>query len=126
MRCLKRMAFLLGITGLAVILCACATTTPTSLDEVMKDPGRYRGQRVSVAGVVTYSGSVAGRGLYRIGDGQAELWVASKSGVPRKGTRVLVDGRIRDMYDVRGLPVRLPDSVASGVVLVESSREIAD
>ena len=37
-----------------------------------------------------------------------------------------LDGRIHDMYDVRGLPLPLPDSVASGVVLLESSREIAD
>ena len=72
----------------------------------MKDPGRYRGRHVSVAGMVTYSGSLAGRGLYRIVDGEAELWVASKSGVPRKGTCVLVTGRIYDAYDVRGLPLR--------------------
>ena len=76
-----------------------------------------------MAGMVTYSGSIAGRGLYRIGDGEAELWVASKSGVPRKGTSVLVTGRIYDAYDVRGLPLPLPSSVANGVLLLESSRE---
>ena len=50
------------------LMAGCAATT-TSLNEVMKDPGRYRGKNVSVAGVVTYSGSISGRGLYRIGDG---------------------------------------------------------
>jgi hypothetical protein len=100
---------------------ACATTS-TSLNEVMKDPGRYRGRDVSVAGMVTYSGSLAGRGLYRIGDGEDELWVASKSGVPGKGTYVTVTGRIYDAYDVRGLPLPLPSSVANGVLLLESSR----
>lgn len=89
----------------------------------MKDPGRYRGRHVSVTGMVTYSGSLAGRGLYRIVDGEAELWVASKSGVPRKGTCVLVTGRIYDAYDVRGLPLPLPSSIANGVLLLESSRE---
>jgi hypothetical protein len=103
------------------LMSACATTS-TSLNEVMKDPGRYRGRHVSVAGMVTYSGSVAGRGLYRIADGEAELWVASESGVPRKGTRVIVAGRIYDAYDVRGLPLPLPSSVANGVILLESSR----
>jgi hypothetical protein len=109
----------LGVFSLAAVS-ACATTF--SLDEVMKDPGRYRGRRVMVAGVVTTSGSVAGRGLYRIRDGESQLWVASESGVPAKGTRVLVSGRIYDAYDVRGLPLPMPDSLASGVVLVESSR----
>jgi hypothetical protein len=114
-----RLAALL-LSSLALIS-ACATTS-TSLNEVMKDPGRYRGRPVSVAGMVTYSGSIAGHGLYRIGDGEAELWVASKSGVPRKGTRVIVAGRIYDAYDVRGLPLPLPSSVANGVLLLESSR----
>ena len=88
----------------------------------MKDLGRYRGKNVTVAGLVTYSGSISGRGLYRIGDGDAELWVASTSGVPEKGTRVIVAGRIYDAYDVRGLPLPLPSSVANGVLLLESSR----
>jgi hypothetical protein len=102
------------------LMAGCVATT--SLNEVMKDPGRYRGKNVSVAGVVTYSGSISGRGLYRIGDGEAELWVASTSGVPQKGTRVIVAGRIYDAYDVRGLPLPLPSSVAHGVFLLESSR----
>jgi hypothetical protein len=44
-----------------------------SLNEVMKGPARYRGQGVTVGGVVTYSGPLAGRGLYRIKDGEAQL-----------------------------------------------------
>jgi hypothetical protein len=114
-----RLAALL-LSSLA-LMAGCAAPS-TSLNEVMKDPGRYRGKNVSVAGVVTYSGSLSGRGLYRIGDGEAELWVASTSGVPQKGTRVTVAGRIYDGYDVRGLPLPLPSSVANGVLLLESSR----
>ena len=114
-----RLAALL-LSSLALIA-GCASTS-ISLNEVMKDPGRYRGKDVSVAGLVTYSGSISGRGLYRIGDGEAELWVASTSGVPQKGTRVIVAGRIYDAYDVRGLPLPLPGSFANGVLLLESSR----
>jgi hypothetical protein len=111
----------LGIVTLAAIS-ACATAS--SIDEVMKDPGRYRGRRVTVSGLVTTSGSIAGRGLYRITDGDSYLWVASESGAPTKGARVLVDGRIHDAYDLRGLPLPLPNAVANGVVLVERSRAI--
>jgi len=114
-----RLAALL-LSSLA-LMAGCAATS-TSVNDVMKDPGRYRGKNVTVAGVVTYSGSISGRGLYRIGDGEAELWVASTSGVPQKGTRVIVAGRIYDAYDVRGLPLPLPSSVANGVLLLESSR----
>jgi hypothetical protein len=113
-------ALLLGVASLAVTA-ACATTS-MSLNELVKDPGHYRGRYVSVSGVVTRSGSIAGHGLYRIEDGEAALWVASKSGVPTNGTWVLVDGRIYDLYDVRGLPLPLPATVASGVVLLETSR----
>ncbi len=111
----------LSIVTLAAIS-ACATAS--SLDEVMKDPGRYRGLRVMVSGLVTASGSIAGRGLYRITDGDSQLWVASESGAPTKGPRVLVDGRIYDAYDLRGLPLPLPDAVANGVVMLERSRAI--
>jgi hypothetical protein len=114
---------LLGLVTLAAIS-ACATAS--SLDAVMKDPGRYRGRRVMVSGFVTASGSIAGRGLYRITDGDSHLWVASESGAPTKGARVLVDGRIHDTYDLRGLPLPLPDAVANGVVLLERSRAIDD
>ena len=114
-----RLAALL-LSSLA-LMAGCAATS-TSVNDVMKDPGRYRGKNVSVAGVVTYSGSLSGRGLYRIGDGEAELWVASTSGVPQKGTRVIVAGRIYDAYDVRGLPLPLPSSVANGVLVLESPR----
>jgi hypothetical protein len=115
-------ALLLTVASL-LLTTACATTS-MSLNELMKDPGQYRGRYVSVSGVVTHSGSIAGHGLYRIQDGEAGLWVASKSGVPANGTLVIVDGRIYDMYDVRGLPLPLPATVASGIVLLETSRAI--
>jgi hypothetical protein len=117
-------ALLLGVASLAVTA-ACATTS-MSLNELMKDPGQYRGRYVSVSGVVTHSASIAGHGLYRIRDGEAALWVASKSGVPTNGTWVMVDGRIYDIYDVRGLPLPLPAPVAGGVVLLETSRTTED
>jgi hypothetical protein len=113
---------LLSVACLAVTA-ACATTS-ISLNELMKDPAPYRGRSVSVTGVVTRSRSIAGYGLYRIENGEAALWVASKSGAPSQGTSVTVDGRIYDVYDVRGLPLPLPATVANGVMLLEASRAI--
>lgn len=115
-------ALLLSVASLS-LTAACATSW-MSLPELMSDPGRYHGRSVRVGGVVTNSGSIAGHGLYRIADGDAALWVASKSGVPSKGTCVIVDGKIYDMYDVRGLPLPLPAAVGRGVMLLETSRAI--
>jgi hypothetical protein len=115
-------ALLLSVASLS-LTAACATSS-MSLPELMSDPGRYHGRYVRVGGVVTYSGSIASHGLYRIEDGDAALWVASKSGVPSKGMCVIVDGRIYDIYDLRGLPLPLPAAVGSGVMLLETSRAI--
>ena len=117
-----RLPALLLSVGCLLLTAACATTS-VSLNELMKDPGRYRGRSVSVTGVVTQSASIAGHGLYRIKDGDAALWVASKSGAPSKGVGVTVDGKIYDIYDVRGLPLPLPAAVGSGVMLLETSRQ---
>jgi hypothetical protein len=115
-------ALLLSVASVSLVA-ACATSS-MSLPELMSDPGRYHGRYVRVGGVVTYSGSIASHGLYRIEAGDAALWVASKSGVPSKGMCVIVDGRIYDIYDVRGLPLPLPAAVGSGVMLLETSRAI--
>jgi len=47
------------------------------------------------------------------------VWVVSRSGVPRKGARVKVTGKVRDAYDIGGI-VKLPDVVANGLVVMES------
>jgi hypothetical protein len=48
--------------------------------------------------------------------------VKSTQGVPKPGTVARVTGRIYDAYDVRGMPLPLPDAVRNGVILIESSR----
>jgi hypothetical protein len=54
---------------------------------------------VTVKGEVTQSVSVLGHGTYKIQDGNGSLWVVSTKGVPRKGARVKVTGKIRDVAD---------------------------
>jgi hypothetical protein len=54
--------------------------------------------------------------------------VISKTGVPRQGARIQVKGTIRDTVNLGELgPIlRLPDSVRSGVVMIESDRKVKD
>ena len=79
-------------------------------------------------GTVTESASVLGRGAYRISDGDQSLLVITSGGAPRKGARVSVSGRVQEGYDLGFLAnvLKLPNSVQSGVVLIESSHKARD
>ena len=106
-----------------VAVCLSAACASTSINKVLADPSRYRNNDVTVSGSVVDSFSVADHGAYRIEDKTGQLWVVSTKGVPRTGARVSVTGTIRDAYNLGNLAgrINLPSSVASGLVMVESS-----
>jgi len=99
-----------------------------SINDLLADPAKYRNQSVTVRGTVEESASVLGRGAYRITDRGQGLWVATTSGAPRKGARVEVKGRLQDGYDLSafGGLIKLPSTLQSGLVLVESSHKARD
>ncbi len=111
---------------MALVGTACATTR--SINQVLADPARYNNETITVRGTVDQSVSVAGRGAYRIADGDQGLWVVTSTGAPRRGARVDVTGRLQDGYDVSafGVVLQLPGGLASGLVLVESSHKARD
>jgi hypothetical protein len=113
------------LLGLWVLLACSACAAKVTVDQVMTDPGRYRGKKVVVTGVVDKPMAVAGHGVYRINNGNAHLWVQTTQGVPRPGTTAQVTGRIYDAFDMRGMPLPLPDAVREGMVLIESSRDVS-
>ncbi len=116
---LARIAGVLGLASLPLLLVACEQR---SINEIMANPHRYTRREVGVVGRVVQSYSVLGRGAYQLDDGTGKLWVVSvgDKGVPRKGARVAVRGKIRDGFDL-GSIVKLPEAVSSGLVLEESS-----
>jgi len=105
--------------SLGLALAGCATK---SINHIMAEPSRYANREVTVRGTVTRSASVLGRGTYQIDDGTGTLWVVSKKGVPRKGARVKVTGKIRDVVDL-GSVIALPPEVGSGLVMTESKHK---
>jgi hypothetical protein len=117
---MKRQAIRAATLGLLLICSACASNV--TLKEVMADPGRYRGKTVELTGLVDNPLAVAGYGVYRITEGDEHVWVRTTKGVPKAGTVARVTGRIYDAYDVRGMPVPLPNTLRKGVILLESSR----
>ena len=112
------------VLGTTLLLVGCAT----SINQLLADPAKYRNRSVTVRGTVDQSASVMGRGAYRITDGDQGLWVVTSSGAPRKGARVNVTGRLQDGYDLSafGNVIKLPGSLQSGLVLVESSHNARD
>jgi len=103
--------------GMVLLLTGCERA---KIGEIVADPGRYADREVGVVGTVAQSYSVLGRGVYQVDDGSGKLWVVSEKGVPRKGARVGVKGKIRDGFDLGSL-VRLPEPLQSGLVMIESS-----
>jgi hypothetical protein len=113
------------VFGVMLLVAGCGAT---SINQVLADPGRYRNQSVTVHGTVDESVSILGRGAYRITEGDQHLWVVTNAGGPRKGARVDVTGRVQEGYDLSafGNAIKLPGSLQSGVVLVESSHKARD
>ena len=113
------------VVGFALVAAGCATK---SINQLLADPAKYRNESVTVRGTVDQSASVMGKGAYRITDGDQGLWVVTSSGAPRKGARVDVTGRLQDGYDLSafGGAIKLPGSLQSGLVLIESSHKARD
>jgi hypothetical protein len=106
-------------SGLLLVACE-----QKSINQILADPHRYAHREVGVIGNVVQSYSVLGRGAYQIDDGTGKLWIVSYNGqgVPRKGARVGVKGKIQDGFDL-GTLVKLPEVVSSGLVMIESTHK---
>lgn len=106
----------------AVVLAGCGAK---SINQVLADPAKYRNTTITVRGTVAESASIMGRGAYRLTDGGQGLWVITTGGAPRTGARVNVTGRLQDGYDLSGFGriLKLPESLQSALVLIESSHE---
>jgi hypothetical protein len=113
---------------LLALACVAAACGAMSINELLADPAKYRNRSVTVRGTVAETASIAGRGAYRLTDGNQGLWVVTTSGAPRRGARVTVTGKLEEGYDLSGLGsvLRLPGSLQSGLVLVESDRKARD
>ena len=104
----------------AFVGAACAAR---SVNDVMADPGRYRNRDVNVAGEVTESVGVLGKGFFKLQDEGGSLWVYTSRGLPRKGARVSSKGTIRDLASIDSVPESIRQAVGSGLLLVESDRK---
>ena len=114
-----------GVWTVFVLALLAAGCGAKSINQVLADPAKYRNSTITVRGTVAESASVLGRGAYKLADGDQGLWVVTTGGAPRKGARVDVTGRLQDGYDLGALggALKLPGSLQSGLVLIESSHK---
>ena len=119
-----RSAGLTMVAASAILSTACATK---SINSVLADPARYRDREVTVEGTVVESFGVVNRGAYLLEDRSGRLWVVAERGTPRNGASVKARGRIREGFNLGSLGdlIKVP-GVASGLVLIESSRDASD
>jgi hypothetical protein len=105
---------LAGVMGLSSLGCA-----RTTVARILAEPQRYtRRGDVGLRGDVLESMSLLGHGAYKLDDGTGTIWVVSSHGVPRRGARVKVNGRIRDVVDISTI-MKLPEQIGSGLVMQE-------
>ena len=96
----RRVHFLIAVLlGLALVACE-----RNKIGDINADPGSYKGKEVQIAGEVTQSIGVLGKGVYQVNDGTGSLWVYSDSrGVPSKGAHVGVKGTIVPTFTFLGI-----------------------
>jgi hypothetical protein len=96
---MARTSLLASFALAAALAGGCALST-RSIADIQQYPGRFEHKNVTVEGTVTSSigGSFLPVQIYRISDGTGELTVISNDvrGVPRKGARVRVKGRVEE------------------------------
>ena len=114
----RRSGLLLLVGAVSLSALGCAGTT---ISKILAEPQRYthRGD-VGLSGDVTESMSFLGHGAYKLDDGTGTIWVISQHGVPRKGARVKVNGKIRDVVDL-GTIIKLPQQIGSGLVMTDAT-----
>jgi hypothetical protein len=90
MRSRRHLLTLVALTVFFLVAC-----DATKISDINMDPGRYAGKDVTIAGEVVDSYGLLGQGAFEVDDGTGRLWVLSSGfGVPAKGARVGVTGRV--------------------------------
>ena len=97
---LKKTAVFLVLISATLLLTACPSQTRIS--KINANPDHYRGKEVGIAGRVTDSYGALGAGAYEIDDGSGRIWVATKHGVPSRGSHVGAKGYVRNGFSFNG------------------------
>jgi len=95
------------------LLAGCA---PMTIARINQEPSRFQNRTVRVDGTVVTSVGILGIGGYQIDDGTGKIYVLSRTGVPSRGSRVAVTGKVVSGAEVLGWPF--------GTAIREHSHEV--
>jgi hypothetical protein len=94
----RKLILIPAVVG-ALLLAACGSV---KIGRINADPTRYQNKTVRVTGTVTQSMGVLGTGGYQVQDDSGKIYVISSTGVPSKGSRVTVKGRVQSGVNILG------------------------
>lgn len=84
-----------------MLLAACPPRT--TIEHINRDPGRYAGREVTIAGRVSGAFGAMGTGVFQLDDGTGRMWVYSQDfGVPGKDARIAVTGIVQQGFAFGG------------------------
>jgi len=109
---LRKTAAFVVLIGATLLFTACPSQT--TISKINRNPDHYRGKEVAIAGRVTDSYGAMGVGAYEIDDGTGRIWVASRLGVPSRGSHVGAKGYVHNGFNFAGR--------SFGTVLEETDR----
>ena len=96
-----RFGAVLLVIAVGLLLAGCPPQV--SIAKLDRDPGRYAGKEVTIAGRVTDSYGAMGRGVFLVDDGTGAMWVLTgRYGVPGAGAKVAVTGHIEQGFSFGG------------------------
>lgn len=98
---MKHIAWI-AILAAALLSTACGSV---KIGRINADPSRFRNQTVHVTGSVVTSVGLLGTGGYQIEDDTGKIFVITRSGVPSRGSRVTVTGKVMPGVEVLGQAV---------------------
>ncbi len=99
----RKSRIVLAALPVLVTLFLAGCPTRTSIADINRDPGRYSGKEVTIAGRVSDSMGALGTGAFQVDDGTGRMWVISENyGVPANDAKVSVTGRIQQGFSFGG------------------------
>ncbi len=87
-------AALLGVA----LAWGCAALFATKIGDIQKEPGRWDGRTVTIAGKVTGTHNLLVVKYYQVDDGTGEIAVVTNSALPNEGDHVRVKGRVEQAF----------------------------
>ena len=98
---LQKFAFTASLAIATLSLAGCPS--PTSIADINRDPGKYAGKEITIAGTASDSFGAMGNGIFRVEDGSGNIWVFSQNfGTPGNGAKVAVTGRVEQGFSFGG------------------------